>query len=67
MKSKETFQQNILKINKNDFLSINRKKNKHHISHIKNEKEQYSIKKDKFSIFKNKINEIIKKHHDELL
>ena len=34
---------------------------------VKNNKEQFSIKKEKLQILKNKIDEYIKEHHDNLL
>ena len=67
MKIKKNFNHNILKINKNESLSIN----KHELSAIlrilKNNKKQYSIEKKRLHISNDKIDEIIKNYHDESL
>ena len=67
IKTKKIFNHNILKINKNESLSIN----KHELSAIlrilKNDKKQYSIEKERLHISNDKIDEIIKNHHDESL
>ena len=67
MKTKEIFNHSILKINKNESLSIN----KHELSAIlrilKDDKKQYFIEKKRFHISNDKIDEIIKNHHDESL
>ncbi len=67
IKIKEVFNYNIFKINKNESLSTNKYKISVILRILKNEQKQYSIKKERLQISKNKIDEIIKKHHDESL
>ena len=67
MKTKKVFNHSILKINKNESLSVN----KHELSAIlrilKDDKKQYSIEKERLHISDDKIDEIIRDHHDESL
>ena len=67
MKFKKTFNHNILKVNENESLLVN----KHELSAIlkilRDDQKQFSIEKEKLIISKNQIDEIIKKHHDESL
>ena len=67
MKIKKKFHHNILKQNENESLSANQKEFNATLRIRKNTKKQYSIQKDKFQIFKKKINDTIKKYHDESL
>jgi hypothetical protein len=67
MKEKKLINKSILKINKNDSLSTNAQKLNATFKILRNQKEQYFIKKERLIIFENKINEIIKKYHDESL
>jgi hypothetical protein len=64
---KKLINKNILKINKNDSLSTNAQKLNATLKIFKNQKKQHFIKKKRLIIFENKINEIIKKYHDESL
>ena len=67
MNDKKIINHNILKINRNEFLSINTKKLKTILKILRDDQKQYFIKKNKFQISQNKIENIIKKHHDNLL
>ena len=67
MKNKAEFNHNIFKINKDGSLSTNTKKLSAAIKILRNDKKTYFIVNDKFQISKNKITEIIKKYHDDLL
>ena len=67
MKTKEIFNHNILKINKNESLSINRHKLNAILRILKDDKKQYSIEKERLHISNDKIDEIIKNHYDESL
>ena len=67
MKTKKIFNHNILKINKNELLSINKYELNAILRILKNNKKQYSIEKKRFHISDDKIDEIIKNHHDESL
>ena len=58
---------NIFKQNENESLSTNQKKFNATLKIKKNTKKQYLIQKNKFQIFKKKINDTIKKYHDESL
>ena len=60
MKNKKFFNHNILKINKNELLSINQRNLNAILRILKNNQK-------KLHISKNKIDEIIKKHYDESL
>ena len=67
MNSKKVFNHNILKINNDEILFANRHEINMTLKIMKNDKEQFSIIHEKLQISKNKINEYIKKHHDESL
>ena len=57
-----------MQINKNETFFSNHKKIATIIKIIKNEKKkQFSIKKEKLQILKDKINDYIKEHHDDSL
>ena len=64
MKTKKIFNENILRINNNETLSSNYKEITITMRIIKDDQKQFSVKKKKLRISKNKINEYIKKHHD---
>ena len=64
MKTKKIFNHSILKINKNESLSVNRHELSATLRILKNDKEQYSIEKKRLHISDDKIDEIIKNHHD---
>ena len=61
------FNYNILKINKNELLLINKYELNVILRIFKNNKEEFLIKKKKLQIFINKIDKCIKKHYDKLL
>ena len=67
MKNKKVFNHNILKVNKNESLSINQRELSAILKILKNNQKQFSIVKEKLHISKNKIDEIIKEHHNKLL
>jgi len=61
------FNYNILKINKNESLLINKYELNVILQILKDNKEEFLIKKEKLQISINKIDECIKKHYDKLL
>jgi len=61
------FNYNILKINKNELLLINKYELNAILRIFKNNKEEFLIKKKKLQIFINKIDKCIKKHYNKLL
>ena len=65
--SKEIFNHNILKINDNEILFANCRKINMTFKIMRNDQKQFSIIHEKLQISKNKIDEYIKKHHDESL
>ena len=67
MKSKEIFKESILKVNKNGSLSANKHELEATLRILRNDQKQFSIEKEKLQISKDKIDECIKKHHDEPL
>ena len=67
MNSKEVFNHNIFKINNDEILFANNYEVNLTLKIMRNEKEQFSIIHEKLQISKNKVNEYIKKHHDESL
>ena len=67
MEIKEVFNHSILKINKNESLSANRHELSAILRILRDDKEQYSIEKERFHISDDKIDEIIRDHHDESL
>ena len=67
MKSKKVFNHNILKVNNDEILFANRHEVNMTLKIIRDDQEQFSIVHEKLQISKNKIDEYIKKHHDESL
>ena len=67
MNNKKVINYSILKINRNEFLSINTKKLRITLKILRDDQKQYFVKKNKFQILQNKIENTIKKHHDDLL
>jgi len=61
------FNYNILKINKDKSLLINKYELNVILRIFRDDKKEFSIKKEKLQIFINKIDECIKKHHDKSL
>ena len=64
---KKKFDYNILKINDDEIISTNHHQINATLRIIRNNQEQFSISKEKLQIPKNKIDEYIKKHHDDSL
>jgi len=67
IKTKKSFNYNILKINKNESLLINKYELNAILRIFRDNKEEFPIKKEKLQIFINKINEYIKNYYDKLL
>ena len=67
MKSKKVFNHNILKVNNDEILFANRHEVNMTLKIIRDDQEQFSIVHEKLQISKNKIDEYIKEHYDELL
>jgi len=61
------FNYNILKINKNKLLLANKYKLNAILRILRNNKKEFSIKKEKLQIFIDKIDKHIKKHYNKLL
>jgi isochorismate hydrolase len=61
------FNYNILKVNKNESLLTNKYELNATLRILRDNKKEFSIKKEKLQIFINKIDEYIKKHHDKSL
>ena len=64
MKTKEQFHHSVLKINKDESLSANRRELDATIKILRNDREQFPIEKGKLQIPEDKIDECIKEHHD---
>jgi hypothetical protein len=67
IKTKKSFNHSILKVNNDESLSINKHKLNAILRILRDESEKFLIKKEKLQILINKIDECIKKHHDESL
>ena len=67
MNSKKVFNHNIFKINNDEILFANRHEVNVTFKIMRNDQEQFSIVHEKLQISKDKIDEYIKKHHDESL
>ena len=67
MNFKEVFNHNIFKINNDEILFANRHEINMTFKIMRDNQEQFSIVHEKLQISKNKIDEYIKKHHDESL
>jgi hypothetical protein len=61
------FNYSILKINKNELLLTNKYELNVILQIFRNNKKEFSIKKEKLQIFINKIDKCIKKYYDKLL
>ena len=61
------FNYNILKINQNKLLLINKYKLNVTLQILRDNTKEFLIKKEKLQIFINKINKYIKKYYNELL
>ncbi len=67
MKTKESFNHSILKINNDESLSINKHELNAILRILRDKSEKFLIEKEKLQILINKIDECIKEHHDESL
>ena len=67
MDSKKVFNHNILKINNDETLFANQHEVNTILKIMRDDQKQFSIIHEKLQISKNKIDEYIKKHHDESL
>jgi len=67
IKTKKSFNHNILKVNDDESLLINKHKLNAILRILRDESEKFLIKKKKLQILINKIDECIKEHHDESL
>ena len=67
IKTKKSFNHNILKVNNDESLSINKHKINATLRILRDELEEFLIKKRKLQILINKIDECIKEHYDESL
>jgi len=67
MKTKKSFNHSILKINNDESLLTNRHELNAILRILRDESEEFLIKKKKLQISINKIDEYIKEHHDESL
>ena len=67
MRSKEVFDQNVSKINNDESLSFNKREFNVTMRILRDDQEQYSIMKEKLQISNDKIDDCIKKYHDESL
>ena len=65
--SKEVFDHNILKVNNDETLFVNRHEINMTLKIMRDNEEQFSIVHEKLQISKDKIDEYIKEHHDESL
>jgi len=67
IKTKNSFNHSILKVNNDESLLINKHELNAILRILRDESEEFLIKKKKLQILINKINECIKEHHDESL
>ena len=67
MSSKEIFNHNIFKINNDETLFANQHEVNTTLMIMRDNQKQFLIVHEKLQISKEKINEYIKKHHDESL
>jgi len=67
IKTKESFNYNILKINKNESLLTNKYELNVTLRIFRDNIEEFPIKKEKLQIFIDKIDKCIKEHYDESL
>ena len=67
MKTKESFNHSILKVNNDESLSTNKYELNAILRILRDKSEEFPIEKGKLQIPINKIDECIKEHHDESL
>jgi hypothetical protein len=67
MKTKKSFNHSILRVNNDESLLVNKHKLNATLRILRDNTEEFPIKKGKLQIFIDKIDECIKEHHDEPL
>jgi len=67
MKTKESFNHNILRVNNDESLLANKHELNATLRILRDDTEEFPIKKGKLQIPIDKIDECIKEHHDESL
>jgi len=67
MKTKKSFNHNILKINNDKLLLINKHELNATLRILRDDTKEFSIEKEKLQISIDKIDECIREHHDESL
>ncbi len=67
IKTKKSFNYNILKIHKNELLLINKYELNAILRILKDNKKEFLVKKEKLQIFIDKIDEYIKEYYNKLL
>ncbi len=67
MKTKKSFNYNILKVNKNESLSTNKHELNATLRILRDNKKEFLVKKGKLQISIDKIDECIEEYHDESL
>ncbi len=67
METKESFNHNILKVNKNESLLTNKHELNATLRILRDDTKEFPIEKGKLQISIDKIDECIKEHHDEPL
>jgi len=67
IETKKLFNYNILKVNKNKLLLVNKHKLNAILQILRNNKKEFLIKKEKLQISIDKINKYIKKYYNKLL
>ena len=65
MKIKKVFKHSILRVNDDGSLSVNKHELNTTLRIIRDDKKEYSVVQEKLQILEDKIDECIKKHHDE--
>jgi hypothetical protein len=67
MKTKKSFNHNILKVNDDESLLVNKHELNATLRILRDDTEEFPIKKGKLQISIDKIDECIREHHDEPL
>ncbi len=67
IETKKLFNYNILKINKNKLLLVNKYKLNTILQILRDNKEEFLIEKEKLQIFINKISKYIREYYNKLL
>ncbi len=67
MKTKKSFNHSILRVNNDESLLVNKHELNATLRILRDNTEEFPIKKGKLQIFIDKIDECIKEHHDEPL